>query len=33
MTTGMDDLEKKIGKVPRIFKKLAETDPDIHEMI
>jgi len=33
MSAGMDDLEKKIGKVPRIFKKLAETDPDIHEMI
>ena len=33
MTDGMDDLEKKIGKVPRIFKKLAETDPDMHEMI
>jgi alkylhydroperoxidase/carboxymuconolactone decarboxylase family protein YurZ len=33
MTSEMDDLEKKIGKVPRIFKKLAETDPDIHEMI
>lgn len=33
MTPGMEELENKIGKVPRIFKKLAETDPDIHEMI
>ena len=33
MTAGMNDLEKKIGKVPRIFKKLAETDPDMHELI
>ncbi|HWQ64097.1 MULTISPECIES: carboxymuconolactone decarboxylase family protein [Methanospirillum] len=33
MTAGIDDLETKIGKVPRVFKKLAETDPDLHEMI
>lgn len=33
MCSGMDDLEKKIGKVPKIFKKLSETDPDMHEMI
>lgn len=33
MAAGMDDLEQKIGKVPRIFKKLADTDPDLHEMI
>jgi len=33
MSSGIDDLEKKIGKVPKIFKKLAETDPDMHEMI
>jgi 4-carboxymuconolactone decarboxylase len=33
MTAGIDELEAKIGKVPRVFKKLAETDPDLHEMI
>ena len=33
MTNDMSDLEKKIGKVPRVFKSLAETDPDLHEMI
>ena len=33
MTNNMNDLEKKIGKVPGVFKRLAETDPDLHEMI
>ena len=33
MTKDMNDLEKKIGKVPRIFKSIAETDPELHEMI
>ncbi|MDD1723569.1 MAG: carboxymuconolactone decarboxylase family protein [Methanospirillum sp.] len=33
MTEGMDILEEKIGKVPHIFKKLAGTDPNLHEMI
>jgi len=33
MTKDMSDLEKKIGKVPRIFKSIAETDPDLHELI
>jgi 4-carboxymuconolactone decarboxylase len=29
----MDGLEEKIGKVPKVFKQLAESDPDIHDMI
>ncbi len=33
MTKTVDDLEKKIGKVPGVFKKLSETDPDLHQMI
>lgn len=33
MKDGMEDLEAKIGKVPRIFKSLADSDPDLHEMI
>ena len=33
MPEGMDELEKKIGKVPRIFKELAKSDPDLHQMI
>ncbi|WP_048152699.1 carboxymuconolactone decarboxylase family protein [Methanolacinia paynteri] len=31
--SGIKDLEKKIGKVPVIFKELAETDPELHDKI
>lgn len=31
--SGMNDLEKKIGKVPVIFKELAETNPEMHDKI
>ena len=33
MKDGMEDLETKIGKVPKIFKNLADSDPDLHKMI
>jgi hypothetical protein len=33
MTKDMNDLEKKTGKLPGVFKRLAETDPYLHEMI
>ena len=31
--SGMEDLEKKIGKVPVIFKELAESNPEMHDKI
>jgi len=30
---GMDDLESKIGKVPLIFRELAERDPQMHDFV
>lgn len=29
----MQDLERKIGKVPVFFKELMKTEPDMHEMV
>jgi len=31
--TDMKDLEHKIGKIPKIFEKLMETDPTLHEKV
>ena len=33
MDKDMDELENKIGKVPRIFKELKKTDPDIFNLV
>ncbi|WOF15227.1 carboxymuconolactone decarboxylase family protein [Methanoplanus sp. FWC-SCC4] len=30
---GMEDLEKNIGKVPLIFRELADMDPEMHDKI
>lgn len=30
---GIDELESKIGKVPLIFRELAEKDPDMYEFV
>jgi alkylhydroperoxidase/carboxymuconolactone decarboxylase family protein YurZ len=30
---GTDDLESKIGKVPLIFRELAERDPQMHDFV
>jgi len=31
--TKMQDLERKIGKVPIFFRELMKTEPDMHEMV
>lgn len=31
--SGMKDLEKQIGKIPVIFKELAEKNPEMHDKI
>ena len=33
MTKDMDELEKKIGKVPKFFRELTENDPVMFDMV
>ncbi|MCU0630162.1 MAG: carboxymuconolactone decarboxylase family protein [Methanoregulaceae archaeon] len=33
MTKDMDELEKKIGKVPKFFRELTENDPEMFDMV
>jgi 4-carboxymuconolactone decarboxylase len=33
MTKDMDDLEKKIGKVPKFFRELTDKDPVMFDMV
>ena len=33
MTKNMDDLEKKIGKVPKFFRELTDKDPEMFDMV
>jgi alkylhydroperoxidase/carboxymuconolactone decarboxylase family protein YurZ len=33
MTKDMDELEKKIGKVPKFFRELTDKDPEMFDMV
>ncbi len=33
MTKNMDELEKKIGKVPKFFRELTDKDPEMFDMV
>lgn len=33
MTKNLDELEKKIGKVPKFFRELTEKDPEMFDMV
>ena len=33
MTKNMDELENKIGKVPKFFRELTDKDPEMFDMV